>query len=92
MPEASQLLKCSSTPVTFDWGDHPSNSAGVSLLSLVIMPTICSIGIGRTPVDGGAGLHLFFTEVFHQMQIGERKLTPSAPFCGMTNGKTLPMG
>jgi len=26
------------------------------------------------------------------MQIGERKLTPSAPFCGATDGKTLPLG
>jgi hypothetical protein len=26
------------------------------------------------------------------MQIGERKLTPSSPFCGVTNRKTLPLG
>ena len=26
------------------------------------------------------------------MQIGERKLTPSAPFCGVTDRKTLPLG
>ena len=26
------------------------------------------------------------------MQIGEHKLTPSPPFVGVTNGKTLPLG
>ena len=26
------------------------------------------------------------------MKIGERKLTPSSPFCGVTNGKTLQSG
>ena len=26
------------------------------------------------------------------MQIGERKLTPSSPFCGVTDRKTLPLG
>ena len=43
-------------------------------------------------MDGGASLNLLSPEVFRQMQIGEHNLTPSAPFCGVTNGKTLPLG
>ena len=43
-------------------------------------------------MDGGAGLNLLSLEVFCRMQIGECKLTPSAPFCGVTNGKTIPLG
>ena len=32
------------------------------------------------------------SRVFHQMQVSGRKLTPSAPFCGVTNEKTISMG
>jgi hypothetical protein len=42
-------------------------------------------------VDGGAGLSLLSPEVFRRIQIGERKLTPSAPFCGVIDGKTIPL-
>ena len=55
-------------------------------------PTICNIGVGRTLVDGGAGLNLLSPEVFCKMQIGERKLTPSAPFYGVTDGKAVSLG
>jgi len=91
-PGGSQPLKWSSTPVTFDRGDHQSNTAGVCLLPIVVTPTICTIGVGRTLVDGGAGLNLLSLEVFRKMQIGERKLTPFAPFYGLTDGKTVPLG
>jgi len=76
----------------FDRSDHPSNTVGVGLLPIVVTPTICNIGVGRTLVDGGAGLSLLSPEVFRRMQIGERKLTPSAPFCGVTDEKTIPLG
>jgi len=56
------------------------------------MPTICNIWVGRTLMDGGAGLNLLSPEVFRRMQIGERKLTPSAPFCGVTDRKTVLLG
>ncbi|XP_039805027.1 uncharacterized protein LOC120669320 [Panicum virgatum] len=65
---------------------------GVGLLLVVVTPTICNIGVGRTLVDDGAGLNLLSPEVFRQMQKMESKLTPSAPFCGVTVGKTLPLG
>jgi hypothetical protein len=91
-PEGTPPLKWSDTPVTFDQGDHPSNTTGVGLLPVVVTPTICNIGVGRTLVDGGAGLNLLSPKVFHQIQIRERKLTPSPPFCGVTNGKTLSLG
>ena len=88
-PGGSQPLKWSSTPVTFDRSDHHSNTAGVGLLPIVVKPTICNIGVGRTLVDDGAGLNLLSPEVFHRIQIAERKLTHSAP---LTDGKTVPLG
>ena len=39
-PGGSQPHKWSSTPVTFDRSDHPSNTAGVGLLPVVVTPTI----------------------------------------------------
>ena len=44
----AQPLKWSSTPVTFDRGNHPTNTTGVGLLPVVVTPTICNIGVGRT--------------------------------------------
>jgi hypothetical protein len=41
----TQPLKWSSTPVTFDQGDHTTNTAGVGLLPVVVTPTICNIGL-----------------------------------------------
>ena len=57
-PGGSQPLKWSSTPVTFDWSDHPSNTVGVGLLPVVVMPTICNIGVEQVLVDVRAGLNL----------------------------------
>ena len=54
----TQPLKWSGTPVTFDQSNHPSNTAGVGLLPVVVTPTIHNIGVGRTLVDGGASLNL----------------------------------
>jgi hypothetical protein len=59
---------------------------------MVVTPTICNLGVGRVLVDGGAGLNLLSPEVFHKMQIGERKLLPSMPFYGVTDGKMIPLG
>ena len=64
----------------------------MGLFPVVVMPTVCNIGVGRTLVDGGAGLNLLLLEVFRRMQIRERKLAPLAPFCGVTDGKTVPLG
>ena len=58
VPGGSQPLKWSSTPVTFDWSDHPSNTVGVGLLPVVVMPTICNIGVEQVLVDVRAGLNL----------------------------------
>ena len=64
MPGGSEPLKWSSTPVTFDRSDHPSNTVGVGLLPVVVTSTICNIGVGRTLVDDVTGLNLLSPEVF----------------------------
>ena len=64
----------------------------MGLLPVVVTPTICNIEVGRTLVDSEAGLNLLSPGVFCRMQIEERKLTPSAPFYGVTDGKTVPVG
>ncbi|XP_025825153.1 uncharacterized protein LOC112900508 [Panicum hallii] len=66
--------------------------AGVGTLPVVVTPTICNLGVGRVLVNGGAGLNLLSPEMFHKMQIGERKLLPSMPFYGVTDGKTISLG
>jgi hypothetical protein len=48
--------------------------------------------MGRVLVDGGVGLNLHSSEVFHKMQIGKHKLLPSMPFYGVTDGRTVPLG
>jgi hypothetical protein len=53
---------------------------------------ICNLGVGRVLIDGEAGLNLLSPEVFHKMQIEERKLLPSMPFYGVTDGKMIPLG
>ena len=63
--EGTRPMKWSDTPITFDQGDHPSNTAGVGLPPVVVTPMICNIGVGRTLVDGEAGLNLLSPEVFH---------------------------
>jgi hypothetical protein len=65
---------------------------GVGILFVVVTPTICNLGVGRVLVDGGAGLNLLSLQVFHKMQVGERKLLPSMPFYGVTDGKMIPLG
>jgi len=60
----TQPLKWSGTPVTFDQSNHPSNTAGVGLLPVVVTSTICNIGVGRTLVDDVTGLNLLSPEVF----------------------------
>ena len=57
-PGGSQPLKWSSTPVTFDWSDHPSNTVGVGLLPVVVTLTICNIGVKQVLMDVRAGLNL----------------------------------
>jgi hypothetical protein len=81
-----QLLKWSGTPITFNRNDHPDNTAAVGILPMVVTPTICNLRVGRVLVNGGAGLNLLSPEVFHKMQIGERKLLPLMPFYGVTDG------
>ncbi|XP_025792093.1 uncharacterized protein LOC112873325 [Panicum hallii] len=78
--------------VDVDLNDHPDNTAGVSILPVVVTPTICNLGVERELVDGGAGLNLLSPKVFHKMQIGERKLLPSMPFYGVTVWKMIPLG
>jgi hypothetical protein len=59
---------------------------------VVVIPTIWNLGMGRVLVDGGVGLNLHSSEVFHKMQIGKHKLLPSMPFYGVTDGRTVPLG
>ena len=63
----TQPLKWSNTLVTFDQGDHPSNTTGVDLLKVMVTSTICNIRVGRTLMDGGADINLLSPEVFWQM-------------------------
>ena len=88
---SSQLLKWLVTLITFDWNNHPGNTAEVGLLLVVVTPMIYNLKVGRVLVDGGAGLNLLSSEVFLLMQIGEHKLVPLMPFYGATDRKMVPL-
>jgi hypothetical protein len=51
----------------FDRSNHPTNTVGVGLLPVIVMPTIYNIGVGSTLVDSGAGLNLLSPEAFYRM-------------------------
>ena len=40
--------------LTFDSGDHPVTTVGSSVLPVLCTPTICSVAITKTLIDGGA--------------------------------------
>ena len=85
--EAIRPLKWSDASITFSLADHPTSTAGVGRLPLVVSPTICNVKVSRVLIDGGAGLNLLSKEAFEKLQVPSRRLKPSLPFYGVTPGQ-----
>ena len=50
--------------LTFSSEDHPVTTTGSGMLAMLCTPTICTVAITKTLVDGGAGLNLLSMEAF----------------------------
>ena len=55
--------------LTFDTGYHPASTIGSSVLPMLCMPTICSVAITKTLIDGGAGLNVLSVEAFSLLHV-----------------------
>ena len=44
--------------LTFGPEDHPAATTGAGALPMLCTPTICSVAVNKTLVDGGAGLNM----------------------------------
>ena len=44
--------------LTFDSGDHPVTTVGSGVLPMLCTPTICSVAVTKTLINGGAGLNV----------------------------------
>ena len=90
--ETSWPLKWSQYTIAFDAKDHPKLTKTVGTLPLVCTPTINNIAVGKTLIDGGAGLNVISVENFETLQVPYEWLMPSRPFTGVTNGSISPLG
>ena len=68
----------------------PAKSTGV--LPLVCTPTVNNIAIGKTLIDGGAGLNVLALRIFEKMQILHENVRPTKPFIGVSSGAIYPIG
>ena len=59
---------------------------------LVCTPTINNIAVTKTLLDGGAGLNVISVETFEKLQVPYKRLAPTRPFTGVTDGTTIPLG
>jgi hypothetical protein len=90
--ETSRPLKWSQYTIAFDAKDHPKSTKTVGTLPLVCTPTINNIAVGKTLIDGGAGLNVISVETFETLQVPYEWLMPSRPFTGVTSGSISPLG
>ena len=91
-PEASCPLKWSQYAISFGSKDHPKSMEAVGAISMLCTPTISSIAVTKTLVDGGIGLNVISIETFEQLQVPYDQLMLSRPFSGVTDGSTIPLG
>ena len=50
----------------FDSGDHPAITVSSGVLPMLCTPTICSVAVTKTLIDGGAGLNVLSVEAFRR--------------------------
>ena len=61
-------------------------------IPLVCTPTINTITITKTLLDGGAVLNLISVETFEKLQVPYEQLAPTRPFIGVTEVTMIPLG
>jgi hypothetical protein len=78
--------------LTFDSSDHPASPVGAGALPMLCTPTICSVAVTKTLIDGSAGLNVLSVEAFGLLHVPHGRLRPTKPFFGVVNGSTGPLG
>ena len=58
------------------------------MLPMLCTPTICSVAVTKTLIDGGAGLNVLFVEAVSLLHVPLERLQPSRPFSGVGAGST----
>ena len=59
---------------------------------MLCTPTVCSIAVTKTLIDGGAGLNVLSVEAFSLLHVPLERLRPSKPFSGVSGGSSNPLG
>jgi hypothetical protein len=85
-------MKWSTCKIGFDEEDHPASTRGVGTIPLLCTPTINTVAVNRTLIDGGAGLNIISVKIFEKMQVPYHRLMPTRSFFGVTEGSTTPIG
>jgi hypothetical protein len=79
-----KLLHWSSTPITFNWGDHPSSVPRPRSYPLVVNPIVSNKRLTKVLMDGGSSLNILYVETLNAMGISRSKLHTSIfPFLGI---------
>ena len=82
--EPKRPLKWSHVPITFSSRDLMGDpKVDISILPLMVTPTIDNIGVARMLIDGGAALNVLSVKVFAKMQGDYSKLKATRPLTGI---------
>ena len=69
-----------------------SSTVGLGVLPMLCTPTICSVSVTKTLIDGGAGLNMLSVEAFGLLHVPLEWLRTSKPFSGVDGGSSSPLG
>ena len=78
--------------LTFDSRDHPATTTSSGVLPMLCTPTICSVAVTKTLIDGGASLNVLSVEAFSLLHVPLEWLRHSKPFSGVGGGSASPLG
>jgi hypothetical protein len=82
-----KFLCWSSTPITFDRGNHPPSVPRPGSCPLVVDPIIDNKRLTKVLMDGGSSLNILYVETLDAMGISRSKLLASIfPFLGIIPG------
>ena len=59
---------------------------------MLCTPTIYSVAVTKTLIDGGAGLNMLSMEAFSLLHVPLERICPSKPFFGVGGGSASPLG
>ena len=62
------------------------------MLPMLCTPTMCSVAVTKTLIDGGAGLNVLSVEAFGLLHVPLERLRLSKPFSGIDGGTAHSLG